>query len=60
MLGADRIRRARARAERALGSRFDVRVFHRIVLAPGPRPLAEVDLDVDAWIKASREGRRAA
>ncbi len=50
MLGADLIRHARARAERGLGPKFDVRAFHDIVLRKGPRPLAQVDKDVDAWI----------
>jgi uncharacterized protein (DUF885 family) len=54
MLGADQFRRVRARAERALGRRFDIRRFHTVVLAPGPRPLAQVDVDVDAWIAAER------
>jgi uncharacterized protein (DUF885 family) len=52
MLGADRLRQARARAERALGERFDIRRFHDVVLRPGPRPLAEVDRDVAAWVAA--------
>ncbi len=60
MLGADQLRRARARAEKALGRRFDIRRFHSIVLTPAPRSLERVNADVDAWIAAvQREGRGA-
>ena len=60
MLGADQLRRARTRAEKALGPRFDVRRFHTVVLSPGPRSLDRVNADVDAWLAAvQREGRGA-
>ena len=51
MLGADRLRGIRARAECAMGPRFDLRAFHAAVLAPGPRPLDQVEKDVGAWVQ---------
>ncbi len=53
-LGFDRLRGLRAEAEAALGDGFDLRAFHAVVLDPGPRPLARVADDVDAWIAAER------
>ncbi|MFC3711699.1 DUF885 domain-containing protein [Sphingoaurantiacus capsulatus] len=57
MLGADRLRKARARAERVLGKAFDIRRFHKMVLDAGPRPLDAVDADVDRWIGAMAKPR---
>ena len=54
MLGADRLRRARVRAQQALGRRFDLRAFHDVVLRAGVRSLAVVDHDVDRWIDSAR------
>jgi uncharacterized protein (DUF885 family) len=41
---------ARARAERALGERFDIRAFHDAVLAPGPVPLPVLATVVEQFI----------
>jgi len=46
MLGYDRIADARAYAKKQLGSRFDVRDFHDVVLGKGVRPLDEMRADV--------------
>jgi len=43
---------ARARAEAALGDRFDLREFHELVLMNGAMPLALLEEQVDAWTAA--------
>ena len=43
---------ARARAEAALGDRFDLREFHELVLMNGAMPLALLQEQVDAWTAA--------
>jgi len=53
-LGEITIRRLRARAEAALGARFDVRAFHDAVLANGPVTLDMLDAQIDAWTEAQR------
>jgi uncharacterized protein (DUF885 family) len=49
LIGREEIRAARARAQRVLGTRFDLAEFHGAVLGGGPRPLAMIVADVDAW-----------
>jgi uncharacterized protein (DUF885 family) len=55
LLGQRKILELRARAERALGPRFDVRDFHAAVIDNGGMPLAVLEKLVDAWI-AERAG----
>jgi uncharacterized protein (DUF885 family) len=43
----------RARAQKALGERFDLRTFHDQLLDSGALPLDLVDQRLDAWIAAS-------
>jgi uncharacterized protein (DUF885 family) len=49
MVGRLEIQRIRARAETALGDRFDIRAFHDAVLCDGPLPLGVLDEVVQAW-----------
>ena len=53
-LGRLEIRRLRALAERTLGSRFDIRVFHDRVLANGAVPLPVLSAEIERWIAAQR------
>jgi uncharacterized protein (DUF885 family) len=49
MVGRLEIQRIRAAAEQALGSRFDVRKFHDLVIGSGPLPLTVLDQVVTDW-----------
>jgi len=51
-LGQLEIERLRRKAEQALGSRFDVRGFHDVVLRNGALPLDLLEPQVDAYIAA--------
>ena len=45
-----KISELRARAERELGPKFDVRDFHAQVLMSGALPLAVLEAKIDRWI----------
>ncbi|MXP11192.1 DUF885 family protein [Altererythrobacter halimionae] len=49
-VGALKIQELRAKAERALGDRFDIRDFHAQVLDTGALPLPVLERKIDAWI----------
>ena len=53
-LGALKIRELRARAEKALGAKFDLRRFHDAVLLNGSVPLDVLEAQIDEWITAER------
>ncbi|HTD90393.1 MAG TPA: DUF885 family protein [Burkholderiales bacterium] len=42
----------RAKAEKRLGERFDLRTFHDAMLAEGHLPLSLVRARIDAWVNA--------
>ncbi len=51
MVGATEIRAARERARQKMGSRFDVRLYHDLVLRSGPVPIDVLHSAVDQWSK---------
>jgi uncharacterized protein (DUF885 family) len=58
-LGSNEILRLRARAQKKLGKKFDIRDFHECVLGSGPMPLEVLDQHVD-WCIKEAEKRSAA
>src|SRR5437762_10153694 len=53
-MGELKIRELRRRAEGALGTKFDLREFHDVVLGRGAVPLNVLDANVDRWIETQR------
>ncbi len=53
-IGALAIQRLRAKAEAALGAKFDIRAFHEQVLGSGALPLPILEAKIDRWITALR------
>ncbi|WP_240543699.1 DUF885 family protein [Spirosoma foliorum] len=53
-IGELKIRTIRQKAEKALGTRFDIRAFHDQVLKDGPMPLANFENKLDSWIKSQQ------
>jgi uncharacterized protein (DUF885 family) len=54
LAGRQQLHRLRDMAGRALGQQFDLRTFHDVVLAAGPRPWEVVQADVESWIAAAQ------
>ena len=52
-IGDLRIQALRHRAEAELGTRFDVRDFHREVLSDGSVPISVLEAKIDRWIKGT-------
>jgi uncharacterized protein (DUF885 family) len=55
MIGQLKIIELRDKAKAALGSRFNERQFHNVVLGPGMVPLHLLEREVDAYIAAARD-----
>lgn len=53
--GQMKITELRARAEKALGDRFDIRAFHDEILKDGAVPLDILDAKVDRWIESQKK-----
>ena len=54
-LGEIKILELRARAEKQLGPKFDIRAFHDAVLAEGSVPLPVLEQRIDAFIAAQKQ-----
>ena len=50
-IGMMNFQQARARAEEALGDKFDIRAFHDVVLGAGAVPMPMMHARVDRWIE---------
>jgi prolyl oligopeptidase len=53
-MGQLKIRQLRTEAEQKLGTRFDIREFHELVLRDGVLPLELLQQQVESWLRASR------
>ena len=53
-MGQRMILELRERAQRELGSKFDIRAFHDAVLDEGPLPLDVLEAQINAWIAERR------
>jgi uncharacterized protein (DUF885 family) len=54
-IGELRIKALRAKAEAALGARFDIRRFHNALIDDGPLPLSLLERRIDDWIARNRQ-----
>jgi uncharacterized protein (DUF885 family) len=55
-LGQLKILELRARAEKELGSQYDIRAFHDEILNGGALPLDVLDARTTAWMQAVKAG----
>jgi uncharacterized protein (DUF885 family) len=53
-MGQTKILELRARAQKELGGKFDIRTFHDAVLDQGPLPLDLLEAKIAAWIAAQK------
>jgi uncharacterized protein (DUF885 family) len=53
-MGQMKILELRARAQKELGAKFDVRTFHDSVLDQGPLPLDMLESKINAWIASQK------
>ncbi len=52
-IGRQRMLDLRERSQRVLGGDFDVAEFHDVILSGGPRPLSQLEDDVERWYSAN-------
>ncbi len=55
MIGKLKIMELRGKAQVELGTRFDIRAFHEVILTSGPVPLSIMEENVGQWIAARRQ-----
>ncbi len=53
-MGQTKILELRARAQKELGAKFDLRAFHDAVLDSGPLPLDVLEGKIDEWIRTNK------
>ncbi len=53
-IGMLKIMEVRAKAEKALGPKFDIKGFHDLVIGSGSQPLSILERRVDDWIAAKK------
>jgi uncharacterized protein (DUF885 family) len=56
-LGELKIKELRARAEKELGARFDIRAFHDMALGSGAIPLDVLEANANAWIADAQKAK---
>lgn len=56
-IGQLKISELRARAQTALGERFDLRDFNDAVLITGSVPLQALETHIDAWIATEKKNK---
>ena len=56
-IGQLKIRELRARAEKKLGAKFDLRAFHDEILGEGALPLAVLERHLDEWSERIAKGK---
>ncbi len=54
-IGELKILELRAKAQKALGSKFDIKKFHNVILQNGAMPLSVLETLVDKYIKTQKE-----
>ena len=54
-IGELKIKELRARSREQLGSKFDLKEFHDVVLGSGPLPLDILERNVDQWIAEQKQ-----
>jgi uncharacterized protein (DUF885 family) len=54
-IGEIKIKELRAKASKALASRFDIRRFHNALIDDGPLPLDLLELRIDEWSKSHQK-----
>jgi len=53
-MGQMKILELRARAQKELGAKFDIRTFHDAVLDQGPLPLDLLEAKINGWIASQK------